>query len=308
MTEMSPTRRGQRQWPRALLTVARLLLAGAIVNIAVAWTLVGAPDSWTPGGPVAVDAIAPFGEGAAARRKAGDSIREALWAPPSWGPAGWVKKRRGLGWTTTDVVAGGFVPDLNWHGIRVDCGWPARSLAWVSRLRHDEERDEWQRHTSAVIDVPLHLMMDSGWFEYGSSRDAIPLTPIIPGFAINTLFYAGLLALPLGVSLARSRGRPPAASADSAPQRWRRRRWVAPCIIAAAIAPGIVLALMGSRFGAALVVALLASIVLWTVLLAAVAPAGGWERQFPAAVVMGIVSQFAGVVAMALLIRAFIPA
>src|SRR5690606_3544242 len=36
---------------RTILLACILLLAGALVNVAVAGVRVGAPDSWTPGGP-----------------------------------------------------------------------------------------------------------------------------------------------------------------------------------------------------------------------------------------------------------------
>src|SRR5690606_40718329 len=185
-----------------MLAIALLLLSGAVVNVAVAWALSGAPDFWTPGGPVAVDVVGPFGDGPAARSAAGDALRRQLRAPATWGPAAWAKQRRGLGWTKTDVVAGGFVPDLNWHGQRLDAGWPVRSMAWMTRSRSDES-GQWERRHSPSIEVPVHALMDSGWFDFhaAEARDRIPLTPVFPGFAINTMFYASLLALPLGVSL-----------------------------------------------------------------------------------------------------------
>jgi hypothetical protein len=178
-------------------------------------------------------------------------------------------------------------------------------MASVDRSRSDDQ-GEWERYRSASIEVPLHALMDSGWFGANSmkSRDQIPLTPVFPGFAINTLSYATLLALPMGVSLVRRRGKRLEPSADPAPRR--RARWLAMCIIAVNLAPGASLAFMGSFFGVTLMIAFVASVLLWLALLAAATRARSRAMPFPTAVMLSIVSHCIALVLMALVFSDFV--
>ena len=90
---------------------------------------------------------------------------------------------------------------VTWYGIRVDGGWPARSMAWARRFHFEPTSGAWEEHATRSIALPDDLRPDADWFE--PPRDRLPLRPILPGFVINTIFYAivvaAILALPLSV-------------------------------------------------------------------------------------------------------------
>ena len=170
---------------RWLIIVAVLLTAGAVVNVAVAWGCAASVEAFD-----------------------GEEIRRTLHMRDRW----WVViERRALGSTLVWSLKGGgqlefdasrFVVESeddmlpHWapigdpsSAITDARGFPARtmfcsgvwhlspSLAWIATLRH------------GGIELPSD----------GTRWRALPLRPIWPGFAANTLFYAALLWLPFAV-------------------------------------------------------------------------------------------------------------
>jgi hypothetical protein len=87
-----------------------------------------------------------------------------------------------LGWTLKQIEARAswdkFPDDLNHAYLRVDhltCGLPMRCLRGLRRWPSEE------------------AFAQSGKLAITSQRDSLPMVPIWPGFAINTIFYAGVL-------------------------------------------------------------------------------------------------------------------
>jgi len=204
-----------KRWRRPLLLIALLLLAGAVVNVGVAWVLVGAPDSWTPGGPTTSQVYD------------GDPLLwdgPTLWwinerlAPPSGWPApdgGAVVE--GLGWTLIAASEGNPLSGTDadyWWMICVEGGFPARSLEARRSLRAPAQ--EWTHATS--LPAPVRIV-PNGWFS--GNRDRLPLGPLASGFLFNTFVYAAILALPLSAfpirrRLRARRGRCPKCGYDLA--------------------------------------------------------------------------------------------
>jgi hypothetical protein len=197
-----------KRWRRPLLVMTFLLLAGAVVNVAVAWVLVGAPDSWTPGGPrTTVEQTyhdAPLVQAQMATRRLG--------APDEWPPADASFEIRGLGWTQ---LYGGRrrLEETDWMAWRTDAGWPARSLVVTCTAPFHNPQE---RAYSPSIEPPRGLLPGAEWYKH---RDRLPLTLAPAGFAVSTLFYAAILALPLSFfplrrHLRAGRGRCPKCGYD----------------------------------------------------------------------------------------------
>jgi len=180
-----------KRWRRPLILIALLLLAGAVVNVAVAWVLVGAPDSWTPGGKTA--RLLPPGID---QRMSAAQLREvsAYLGRDQLDPL-YIAVHRGLGWR---VVWAGFIQWLpqreDWTERTIEAGWPAFSVMLIGRKA---AKDGWAWEDSLSMRPDRRLLPGSDWFR--GDRRRIPLTPIPAGFAINTLFYTAILALPLSV-------------------------------------------------------------------------------------------------------------
>jgi hypothetical protein len=110
------------------------LLAGAIINVAVAW------GCW-------------------------------LWAPSQLLRNAWLGQHtQGFGWRTTKNYSDGFDTDSFEQAFFVElkdeCGWPILVISG-----------------EAQIEIPTRLFSD---------REMLPIAPIWPGFAINTIFYAAI--------------------------------------------------------------------------------------------------------------------
>jgi hypothetical protein len=196
-----------KRWRRPLLVVALLLLAGAVVNVAVAWVFVGAPDSWTPEFKGAVIA---HGEAEQLER-----LTTRLWGRRRERTADEGAIVRGLGWT----VHSGVRYDgrsRHWSVRRLDCGWPFRSMTLAATQGRPDEPVQY----TASLEPSRRQLPGPAWFR-ADYRDRLPLTPIPRGFAINTLFYAAILALPLSFfpirrRLRARRGRCPKCGYDLA--------------------------------------------------------------------------------------------
>ncbi len=155
---------------RPLLITAIFLLLGAVVNVAVAWGCAGWPRYAVSIGP------------------------EDHQVLPSSRDVGWWNKHVvplfdadiDILWDNRDVgveMRAFFGTDSNQrmvHAYHVSSGWPERSMsgeAWDAFVLG--ERPKWSNNRWAMF-------VGTGW---------IPLRPMWPGFAVNTIFYATILWL-----------------------------------------------------------------------------------------------------------------
>lgn len=202
-----------RRPSRPLILIALLLLAGAVVNVAVAWVLMGAPDPLEPSGQEGRDLVGAAQLQMATRR---------IGPPAEWPTATDAGTGRGRGWTHCEAVSTGEESPY-WHGWRIDAGWPMRSMtvsAWYAFASGEMEQ------YSPSLKPPRALLPSEHWFV--GYRNRLPLTPIPAGFAINTLVYAAvvgaILTLPLSFfpirrRLRARRGRCPGCGYDLAGAR-----------------------------------------------------------------------------------------
>ena len=142
---------------RRLLIIAVCLLLGAVVNVAVWWI-----PTWeyAPG-----PATEPLSE----------QDSQEIWskyARPGW-PSGPGSGHRTIGllWTYDILQDGPDPPSTKYQIVQVDNGWPLRSLRGVS-----------------LLDPSLTFPRTVRFLGFN-------LRPIIPGFIVNTLFYAAMLGL-----------------------------------------------------------------------------------------------------------------
>jgi hypothetical protein len=195
---------------RAIRTVIVFLLLGAIVNVAVAWwfALVGEQEASTRIEPAAVPDRWPA------------YLRDLDWPAPDH-----AEERIGLGVvgdavgvTILDIEGGD--RDASWSGPGRDktlvslevrrFGLPWRAMQFEipgvvagSRSMSIVKAARTAAGTRVGIDVS-----DLVGATQNQALRALPLTPLWPGFAINTIFYAVVLWLPfLGVGILRRRRR-----------------------------------------------------------------------------------------------------
>ncbi len=192
---------------RRLPTIAIFLLAGAVVNVAVAWVILWKKD-WTTVWP--------------AQRQDGD-----VWHWPRDVPTHWPDMAE------TFVRAEGFgVLGLSYHaGRRLSdagresfglatfrAGWPMLGLAWenwqegafwlnmtfAERPGFIERSDGHPAQSWWVWGIPVELSTHYG--AVGTQmRNHLPIRPSWSGFAVNTLFYALILWLAVCGSFALRR-------------------------------------------------------------------------------------------------------
>ena len=142
---------------RRVFILAIFLLAGAVVNVAVAWGCA----AWSP---------FPMQSGLSVASQWPGQVPED-WAPPIESVGS------GFGTTATLFTSG------NWKGPHVQvyaAGWPLRALSAMTRIMVG--------HSSGPRPgIPL--------VPVGKNRGlgVLPLRPIWPGFAVNTLLYAVVL-------------------------------------------------------------------------------------------------------------------
>ena len=185
---------------RHLLIIAILLLAGALANVAVAWACTGWSHSLK-----------------SKESKTNASIDELRWllrigreATPNTDY--WIYEIR-----KRDVRGFGFVQQTfgerrfqqgdgrSFYGpasstgdfaVRIHAGWPMHALAGHWRARTGAGTVTAMRwHRSALVIVPWGA----------TQKRALPLHPIWPGFAANTLIYAAALWLLFWSALASRR-------------------------------------------------------------------------------------------------------
>ncbi len=155
---------------RRLLTLATFLLLGAVLNIAVAWGCA----LWVPSGE---------------RRQIWidyefDPIFQIMPIPQDYDYLR-IQRASGIGIVETEVLAGFFgggIPLLWALPTHYAAGWPLCCLhgAWLGRDQFVSAMaaPEWLHPTKYIFDAR-----------------ALPLGPIWPGFAVNTIFYAAIMWL-----------------------------------------------------------------------------------------------------------------
>jgi hypothetical protein len=174
---------------RRIVTLLVFLLLGAIVNIAVAWTI-AAWGSQPPG--VTHGKAAPDAQWA---RAVHDS-----WPLPLWYG---VETNYGVQWeiTGSQGVLDNGDKILYWQTV---CSYGLPCLAMDLALQDTINESRGFTRTSefvAVADIPDAAQ------RLNRVHQCVPLRPIWPGFAINTLFYAAILWLLFAAPLAFRRRR-----------------------------------------------------------------------------------------------------
>ncbi len=172
--------------PRLPFRVALLLLLGGIVNIAVAWgcKLVFVPE------------YKPYtrtyeGERPLTRGEANEILRRLFPKSPIVAEEAYGTTNLQIGWSSVSAAWVKDTPeseDSGWHIYLetsvIEAGWPMRSLFGCYLIDDWDSGDGWER---GFIDSPL-------WADRNAQR-SLPIEPIWPGFALNTLFYATILYL-----------------------------------------------------------------------------------------------------------------
>ena len=158
---------------RRLITIAIFLLAGAVVNVAVAWglTFLAVPS---PGVPSLFLKLGTRLYGYQHTTAFGREYVELTLV------SGGVTLQRDVVFSDKELIAAAFPswmrvgPTRQWSNLTAASayGWPQLTL-WLA----SEGRDSW-----------VHVL-PSG------TDHRLPPTPLWPGFTINTLFYAALLWL-----------------------------------------------------------------------------------------------------------------
>ena len=196
--------------------VAIFLLLGAVVNVAVAWgCALGLPlvtkQRWGPLGRGWSSETVPYWYAeemhrAGAQRFVFLSVSFDFSGSPGtdWGAAldvtteDYTLDMRSLpGWMHIDTTVPPEVENEFEMFVEDARGWPSLALSSHARVQEDPRL----RVRGGII--PGAAESIPGWtgsfyFEdYLFGRQILPLTPIWPGFAINTLFYAAILWLPI---------------------------------------------------------------------------------------------------------------
>ena len=191
-----------KRWRRTLLTCALLLLAGAVVNLAVAW------------GIRATSSL--------------DGLRQEFVAPPwhvpldtyaSAAPPGSIRGAPSVTRTESYEYGAGLALSVESRSdfgacFAVALGWPWRGLVMFTLV-----------HSAGAVEVErgvLHLgfAQTSNWNLSYFDGD-YPVELLFPGFLLDTIFYATILALPLSLvplrqRLRARRGRCPKCNYDLA--------------------------------------------------------------------------------------------
>ncbi len=153
---------------RRLLIIAIFLLLGAVVNVAVAYSCVFWAPDWPGGSSVAL----PAGS---------DWVREpgASWPAPN---KGFASSAFGHSIVTRSATT---KPGIAYHQTIIQFGWPFRTVDLEGRAVAG--RIQLIGVGRRIPATPLFRQTD--YYRH------VPLRPIWPGFALNTLFYATILWL-----------------------------------------------------------------------------------------------------------------
>ncbi len=156
---------------RRLLTIAIFLLAGAVVNVAVAWGCA----RW----PRYIFSIS-------SENSVALSFQDIAWWNKHVSPlfhrhAEFAFKRREVG-IEASMFFSAATAQGHMSAIHIVSGWPARSLSgefWDSYAQG--KPPQWSERRAVIVDLNRSF--------------AVPLRPLWPGFTVNSLFYAGILWL-----------------------------------------------------------------------------------------------------------------
>jgi hypothetical protein len=188
---------------RRLIQLGLFILAGAIVNVAVAWGLVLlikpgiAPNQisgLTESGPGYVAWWADRGERLPATRI------DSQWAAPhvNWSFSG--ERPAHPAENLIPNWAQQLAPALEPPAALLNratcwaCGWPARSLGGVVVVRFRYQGSSRQVDVERYSALPLEPQLLADPLKRWQAR-ALVYEPLWPGFAINTAFYAAILWL-----------------------------------------------------------------------------------------------------------------
>ena len=150
---------------RRLLIAAAFLLAGAVVNVAVAW------GCWRG-----------IGSGSVATKMTVEEARDFAADLGLPAEVGLSNTDSGFG-TTTDVIAVAFSETNHGGAQRIQVGWPSLALrGYPVIFAPDDETGRFSNKRRWALSVDRAEL-------------PFPLLPIWPGFAVNTLFYAAVLWL-----------------------------------------------------------------------------------------------------------------
>ena len=175
---------------RTLIKLCVFVLAGAIINVAVAWGCV----LWLPNPPREYDFRLPRKDVPSHFPQEWHSFAND-WLPSQSSSFGiWTKQYERVGMTGQ-----GNYYDYSLLLVQeIRAGWPTR-CAWCEGFSDDERgfmpqiKFDWEFAISAPRWIPPRPMTCS--FHLVTFRPPVPLCPIWPGFAINTIFYAAILWL-----------------------------------------------------------------------------------------------------------------
>jgi hypothetical protein len=203
---------------RRLVKIVFLLLAGSVVNVAVAWGCVirAMPASLSPG-----DIRAYYATLSSTKLtpKADDDLKQYGWKPRrvhSIYPLGLsVAERHTFGHRSITLMecaqipdgvhphCGNEVPDSQTIVIRVSSGFPMYALGgecWADyRAPHSSPSFGPFPELDAVSFRYIAILPRAHDFDIGGGKlrfvDTLPLRPTMLGFLVNTLFYAAILWL-----------------------------------------------------------------------------------------------------------------
>lgn len=200
---------------RCVALVLACLVAGAVVNVAVAWACVAWGTLRT--------AFSQMGRPANVRPGEPGWLAPEMLDWPVRVPADW-PQAQGVSWCESFGVewrAGATGWDDPKHTVQaVWSGWPLRSMRWVEGVVTDGAgvAKVWTSGAGPIVPVAGQqgpgTMSNWGWVDGWVTR-RLPLRPVWPGFAVNTVVFAGaawvLVVAPLavvrGAVRARRRGR-----------------------------------------------------------------------------------------------------
>ena len=193
---------------RRLLIAAVFLLAGAVVNVAVAWGIVLVPPPHRR--VAATGAIVELRRWLTAKTAlSSEPIEASVWprdVPAHWPRMSRANRVRRIGFEKDTYIGDKNGPDhrrTEFFYIDIaDAGWPCWSLeseAWLDMVlhrrpsRHEETRRDGQpEHTLWLTGIPV----STNGSRFMADWRRLPIRPRWPGFAVNTLFYAAILWLP----------------------------------------------------------------------------------------------------------------
>ena len=163
---------------RCLCIIVVCLLLGAVVNVAVAWAIA----IWSCPIPTCIENF----------REVDQSDIESLWqhyGQPSWPSLSGGMRLSAAGKTITEVDGWMYLRGhRSFQLTRYEMGWPGRAMRYVDLL--------WgSGGFSPNWEIAEGCYLQDGIPWVARRRIILPLAPIWPGFAVNTIFYAALVWL-----------------------------------------------------------------------------------------------------------------